>query len=120
MVWILAHGIVGREDLPIPRWLFGWAAAVVLVLSFVALAVLWPKPRLERAGERRLFAVPRILDPLLGLVGVALFAVVVYSGLAGSQIETANLAPTFVYVLFWVGLVPLSVLFGDVFAALNP
>ena len=36
----LAHGIVGREDLPIPRWLFGWAATAVLVLSFVALAVL--------------------------------------------------------------------------------
>ncbi|HEV2776771.1 MAG TPA: fenitrothion hydrolase, partial [Solirubrobacteraceae bacterium] len=45
----LAHGIVGREDLPIPKWLFGWGAAVVLVASFAALAVLWPKPRLEGA-----------------------------------------------------------------------
>jgi len=43
----LAHGIVGRQDLPIPRWLFAWAAAVVLVISFVGLAVLWPKPRLQ-------------------------------------------------------------------------
>ena len=42
-----AHGLVGRQDLPIPRWLFAWGAAVVLVLSFVALAVLWPRPRLE-------------------------------------------------------------------------
>ena len=31
-----AHGLVGRADLPIPEWLFGWAAAVVLVVSFVA------------------------------------------------------------------------------------
>ena len=45
-VLIFAHGIVGREDLPIPRWLFGWAATAVLVISFVALAVLWPQPRL--------------------------------------------------------------------------
>jgi hypothetical protein len=29
----LAHGIVGKTDLPIPRWLFAWAAAVVLVIS---------------------------------------------------------------------------------------
>ena len=28
---LLAHGIVGRTDLPIPEWLFGWAAAMVLV-----------------------------------------------------------------------------------------
>ena len=50
----LAHGLVGRQDLPIPKWLFGWAAAVVLVASFVGLAVLWPKPRLEGEHERRL------------------------------------------------------------------
>jgi len=37
-----AHGLVGRADLPIPPWLFGWAAAVVLIVSFLALAVLWP------------------------------------------------------------------------------
>ena len=42
-----AHGLVQRSNLPIPEWLFGWAAAVVLVISFVALAALWPKPRLE-------------------------------------------------------------------------
>ena len=46
-----AHGLVQRSNLPIPEWLFGWAAAIVLVISFVALAALWPKPRLE--GARR-------------------------------------------------------------------
>ena len=48
-----AHGLVGKQDLPIPRWLFAWAAAVVLVVSFVALAVLWPRPRLERRRRAR-------------------------------------------------------------------
>ncbi len=117
---VLAHGIVGRQDLPIPRWLFGWAAAAVLVVSFVALAVLWTRPRLEGVAERRLLRVPAVLEALAGLVGVGLFVLVVYAGLAGEQVETANLAPTFVYVVFWVGLVPLSLLLGDVFAALNP
>ena len=120
LVALLAHGIVGRQDLPIPRWLFGWAAAVVLVVSFVGLAVVWTRPRLERAGERPLLRVPLALEVLAGALGVALLALVVYAGLAGSQVETANLAPTFVYVVFWIGLVPLSVLLGDVFAALNP
>ena len=120
LVALLAHGIVGRQDLPIPRWLFGWAAAVVLVVSFVGLAVVWTRPRLERAGERPLLRVPLALEVLAGALGVALLALVVYAGLAGSQVETANIAPTFVYVVFWIGLVPLSLLLGDVFAALNP
>ncbi|MGH2897216.1 MAG: fenitrothion hydrolase, partial [Solirubrobacteraceae bacterium] len=116
----LAHGLVGREDLPIPKWLFGWAAAVVLVASFVALAVLWPKPRLESPAERRLARVPRFLDPLAGAIGTLLFGLVVYAGFAGDQTTTNNLAPTFIFVLFWVGLAILSPICGDVFKALNP
>src|SRR5437899_2316343 len=38
-----AHGLVGRADLPIPSWLFGWGASIVLIVSFVALATLWPQ-----------------------------------------------------------------------------
>lgn len=116
----LAHGIVGREDLPIPRWLFAWAATAVLVISFAALAVLWPTARLEQTRERELLRVPRVLEALSGIVGVALFAVLVWAGLAGVQSTQANLVPTFVYVLFWVGVPVLSLLFGDVFAAFNP
>ena len=47
-----AHGLVQRQQLPIPQWLFAWAAAAVLVISFFALAVLWPQPRLERDDWR--------------------------------------------------------------------
>jgi hypothetical protein len=115
-----AHGLVGKQDLPIPRWLFAWAAAIVLVVSFVALAVLWPRPRLEEPRERRLLRVPAGLEALTGLIGVAILVIVVYAGLAGVQTSTANLTPTVVYVLFWVGIPVLSVLFGDVFRAFNP
>jgi hypothetical protein len=115
-----AHGIVGVQDLPIPRWLFGWAAAVVLVVSFVALAVLWPKPRLQQARERRLLTVPRFLDPLCGALGVLAFGAVVYAGLAGSEVPSANLAPTAIYVVVWVGVVFISILVGDVWAAFSP
>ncbi|HEY3188842.1 MAG TPA: fenitrothion hydrolase, partial [Solirubrobacteraceae bacterium] len=115
-----AHGLVGKQDLPIPRWLFAWAAAVVLVVSFVGLAALWQRPRLEPPRERVIARVPGFLDPLCGLVGVALFGLVVYAGFDGSQTATNNLAPTFIYVLFWVGIPFASALFGDVFRAFNP
>jgi hypothetical protein len=117
----LAHGIVGREDLPIPRWLFGWAATAVLVLSFVALAILWPAPRLEEEREERVvLRVPRALEVLCGALGVVVFVLVVWAGIDGVQSSTANLAPTFVWVLFWVGVPVLSIVLGDVFRAFNP
>jgi hypothetical protein len=121
----IAHGIVGRSDLPIPEWLFGWAAAVVLVVSFVALAVLWPEPRLTRASFRPLPRLSRVLrgwpvELLCGAIGVFLLGLTVYAGLDGTETSTANFTPTFVYVIFWLGLVGASVLLGNVFKAFNP
>ncbi|MBX5442713.1 MAG: fenitrothion hydrolase [Solirubrobacteraceae bacterium] len=117
-----AHGLVGKQDLPIPRWLFAWGAAGVLIVSFVALATLWPSPRLQELRERAVWRVPgaRALEVLGGAIGVVVFAVVVYAGLAGSQSPQENLAPTFIYYVFWVGIPFLSFLVGDVFRLFNP
>jgi hypothetical protein len=115
-----AHGIVGRADLPIPVWLFSWAAAIVLVVSFVALSTMWTTPQLQEQHRRALVRLPRALEWLACLVGVGLFALVVYSGFAGAQVTQANFAVTFIYVIFWVGTPVASVLFGDVFRALSP
>ncbi|HEX8054744.1 MAG TPA: hypothetical protein VF517_17280 [Thermoleophilaceae bacterium] len=119
----LAHGIQVKRDLPVPTWLFVWGAALVLLISFVALAVLCPKPRLEDGEWRPLGRAGRLLasrpvEVACGAIGALLLALVVYSGLAGE--ETDNLAPTWVFVVFWVALVPVSVVFGDVFRAFNP
>jgi hypothetical protein len=115
-----AHGLVGKQDLPIPRWLFAWAAAVVLVASFVGLAVLWATPRLQEVVERRRFDVPVVVEFLFGLLGVAAFAFCIYAGYSGTQAATANILPTILYVFFWVVIPFVSVVFGDVFRAVNP
>ena len=116
----LAHGIVGRADLPIPVWLFSWTAAIVLVVSFVALSTMWTRPQLQDPRLRRLFVLARPLEWLASVFGVGVFALVLYSGFAGAQVTQANFAVTFIYVLFWVGTPVASVLFGDVFHALSP
>ena len=115
-----AHGIVGKAELPIPVWLFSWTAAIVLVVSFVALATMWTRPQLQHPRTRRLFAPPAALEWLAGAIGVALFALVIYSGFAGAQVTQANFSVTFIYVIFWVGTPVASVLFGDVFRAFSP
>jgi hypothetical protein len=116
----LAHGIVGKADLPIPVWLFSWAAAIVLVVSFVALSTLWMRPQLQEEHRRRAMRLPQALEWLAGVFGVGVFALVVYSGFAGAQVSTANFSVIFIYVIFWVGTPVASVLLGDVFRPLNP
>ena len=124
---MLAHGIVGVKDLPVPIWLFFWGGAVVLVLSFLALGALWRRPQLERraaggplppALER--FLRSRPLHVLLGLLSAGLLTLVFLTALIGEPSSAQNLAPTFVYVIFWLGLVPVQVLLGNVWPALNP
>jgi len=115
-----AHGIVGRADLPIPAWLFAWTATAVMVISFVALSSLWSKPRLQRPPGRVRLHVPKLIEWLCGLIGVALFTIVAYAGLAGEQNLTSNLAPTFIYVIFWVAIPLASAFVGDIFRPFNP
>jgi hypothetical protein len=121
-----AHGLVQRTNLPIPEWLFGWAAAIVLVVSFAGLAVLWPTPRLQQpswrplpGGVGRLLA-SRPVEALCAAVGVALLVVIVLAGYLGRDSALDNLAPTFILIDVWVGMVFVSVLFGDVFRAFSP
>ena len=123
----LAHGIGGVRDLPVPESFFFTTAAVVLVVSFVLLGLLWKRPLLEEHADGR--ALPKALSGfflstalrvVLQIVSVAVFALTLATALFGTTIELLNWAPTFVYVIFWLGVPLLSVLFGNVWRALSP
>ncbi len=115
------------RDLPVPDWLFLWGAAVVLVLSFLALGALWKRPLLERSaggrplpeGLERVLRSPA-LHALLGVLSAGLLVLVFLTALLGEPSSAENLSPTFVYVIFWLGLVPVQVLLGNVWPVLNP
>lgn len=123
---LLAHGIGGREDLPLPFDLVLRGAAVALLASFLALGMLWRTPRLRgsAAGRPPPAAVQRTVDSpwvrwalrLSGLVATAYVAVAAVFG----PDDALNPAPYVVYVLFWVGIVPASLLAGPVWRLLNP
>jgi hypothetical protein len=121
-----AHALVGKQDLPIPEWLFAWGASVVLIVSFVALTLAWHRSRFQEEQWRPVSAdmsrllVNRWTELLAGLVGVGLLGVTIWSGLTGTEAPDRNFAVTFVFVTAWLGLVVLSLGFGDVFRAFNP
>ncbi|WP_433533900.1 hypothetical protein ACQPZK_17050 [Micromonospora sp. CA-249363] len=124
---LLAHGVGGRQDLPITLPELVVAAALTLVVTFVALGVLWREPRLDRdaAGGRpvpdrlaRLVDAPAFRWALraLGLLAAGWFCVGLLAGPDTPENPTAGA----LYVLLWVGLVPVSLLFGPVWRAVNP
>ena len=124
---MIAHGLGGRLDLPVPEWLFIYGAATVVLVSFVALGVLWKKPRLEESSEGR--PLPRGLQRVLvsptvevvvRAVSVLIFAVVFASANAGRDHAFFNIAPWIVFVIFWVGLAFVHALLGNWWATLSP
>ncbi len=98
----------------------------MLVVSFVALGALWRQPRLGRWSAGRPlgeWGSRLVLGPLriaVQAISVALFLLVVAAAALGDEDAYANLAPTWVYVIFWLGLPALSVLLGDVWRAFSP
>lgn len=120
-----AHALVGKQDLPLPQWLFIYGALLILVVSFAGLLLGWRETLLEGQGSRPL---PRLsaafcnrpVAILCGLVGVGLLALVVATGLSGDEAPDRNFAITFVFVTFWIGMAVLSALLGDLFRAFSP
>ena len=122
---VLAHGIGVRGDLPLPVWVFAYVAAAALIISFLLLGSFWPKPRLEGRFKPRPLPgatqpVARGVAVVLRLFGLAMFAVVLWASLFGELGAYATIAPVAVYVGFWVGLLFLSAVFGDVWRLLSP
>jgi hypothetical protein len=122
----LAHGIGGAKDLPIPAAYAMAGAGAALAVSFIVLALAWRQPRFDADHHGRPLPVrlAAVLDGAalavtLRVLGLAFFLYVAWAALAGPDLLTN---PTFgvVYVLLWVGIVPLSLVFGPFYRSVSP
>jgi hypothetical protein len=125
----LAHGFGPTYDIPIPLWLYLYGAAAAVVLSFLPLVLFSRKERDSPYGYPRLdlFRV-RLLRTLLTsslligglrLLSVAILLVVVIAGLVGLQ-SGYNITPTFVWIIWWVGLSLSTAFVGNLWPLVNP
>jgi hypothetical protein len=124
---VLAHGIGGRSDLPVPLWLAVYGAAAAVLISFFAVVAFWTGPKLRgaQAGRPLPAAVQRLADAAgtraaLRAVGLILAAITLVAAWFGPPESAHNPAPTWFYVWFWVGLAVTSALLGPVWRLLNP
>jgi hypothetical protein len=125
---VAAHGFGQRYDLPVPLWLYVVGAAATVAVSFVVIGMFvrgtsgsgtYPRINLLQLPVGRFLAHPVCLF-CLKLVSACLFVLLILAGLLGHQNPAKNLAPTLVWVIWWVGLAYVSALAGNLWALINP
>ena len=124
-----AHGFGERYDLPVPLNLFLAGAAATVALSFVVIGLFvrhrsenFSYPRYNLLKPRWLAAIltGRVLLTTIRTGSVALFVLVILTGLIGTNKPIDNLSPTFVWIIWWVGMGYASALVGNLWMMLNP
>ena len=125
-VTVLAHGLGGSTDLPIPLSYALIGAAWALTFTFAVVALAWRRPRFDpdKPGRPLPRRVTTVVDARATRWAVAvaalLFAVwVAIAAMFGPQ-DARNPLPGAFYVLLWVGLVALSLAVGPVWRAISP
>ena len=119
-----AHGFGQRYDLPLPLSLYLFGTATAVILSFVVVG-LFARHTPGARGYPRInlpahwLGHPVVLS-VLKLIAAGVFVLTVTAGFCGSQDPYRNIAPTLVWIIWWVGLAIFSAFVGNIWAVVNP
>ncbi|MCV7299778.1 hypothetical protein H7J93_09030 [Mycobacterium barrassiae] len=123
---VLAHGVGGSTDLPVPLSYAVIGAAWALAATFAVVAVAWRTPRFDPAKPGRELPtwVTAVVDSSIVrwffAAAAAIFSIwVAVAAIWGPQ-GSDNALPGAFYVLLWVGLVAVSVIIGPVWRVISP
>ena len=126
---VYAHGFGERYDLPLPLNMFMIAAAAAVAASFVVIGLFVNKqPGEFRYPTLNLFTVPalgtvlrsKVFTCAFKLLGVAVFLLLIATSLFGVNKPVENLSPTFVWIIWWVGMGYICALLGNFWMLVNP
>ncbi|ETB28537.1 membrane protein [Mycobacterium avium subsp. hominissuis 10-4249] len=123
---VLAHGLGGSGDLPVPYAYAMVGAAWALTFTFALVAFAWRRPRFDPLKPGR--ALPAALTAFVDAratrytaagLALAVAAWAVAAGVWGPESDANALLGAF-YVLLWVGLVAVSLAIGPVWRVISP
>ena len=124
---VYAHAFGQRYDLPIPLSYFMAGAAATVALSFVVIGMFLKGGNAEYRYPRfNLHSLPgvrftsRVKAAVAQVLSVSLLLLVLATALFGSDNPLANFSPTFVWIVWWVGMGYIAALFGNLWMLINP
>ena len=127
---VFAHGVGGRYTLPVPLNYFLVGAAATVALSFVMIGVFvqeqtqdrfsYPRFNLLSIQWTRTLLVGRMSRFFVQAISVAVFGLVLATSLFGENLVFSNFTPTFIWIIWWIGMVFISAFIGNVWAAISP
>ncbi len=123
-----AHSFGRVYNLPVPFWLYGFAAAAALLLSFLIVGYFVAVPRSASAEGARdigqlgwVRALRRVrLVPALAVMSVLGLLLCILTGFFGSRDPYRNFSMTFFWVVFTLGFAYFTALVGNLYDAINP
>ena len=125
----MAHALGDRYDLPVPLNFFLVGGAAAVALSFIVIGLFVKRgsnvigyPRFNLVGTGILGVVLRskVFFVIVQLLAVAVFLLVLSAALFGTGKPLGNIAPTFVWIIWWVGMGYISALAGNFWRLVNP
>ena len=123
-----AHGFGERTELPVPLGYFLIGAALAVALSFIFISILIKisaeasYPRINLIGPswtKTILTSPLVLLPIK-LLAVLLLVLVITTGFGGDSNPLLNFNPTFIWIIWWVGMAIGVALIGNIWALANP
>jgi hypothetical protein len=117
-----AHGFGARYDLPLPLWLYLLGAAAAVAASFALLAFFRTsaRPASSRTFVWARGVLPAWLVWFLQVTSVGMLVLITAAGLVGNQSPFKNIAPVFVWVIWWVGMTFLAAFVVNPWRLINP
>jgi hypothetical protein len=117
-----------RYDLPLPLTLWIIGAACTIALSFLVISIAVRANATVDARRQAYFLGRQIgngattakIRLIAQVLAVAALVLVVTAGIIGDQTPTRNLAPTAIWIAWWVGFSYLSAFVGNVWSVVNP
>ncbi len=118
-----AHAIDARHELPVPLMHFIIGAVCAVAISF-AIAAIWLRrsPATPSLEGRRIDvgALLPALRPIAVCVSLWLFGSTLAAALFGTRDPMMNLAPTMLWVVWWVGLSLVVAFIGNIWPLVDP
>ena len=123
-----AHSFGRLYNLPVPFWMYAYAATAALVLSFLLIGFFVNasadavEPASRDIRQARAVKILRRLQllPLLKILSVGMLLLCIATGFFGNPNPYQNFSMTFFWIVFVLGFAYLTALTGDLYSAINP